>query len=95
MTKTAWLALLLLLPLPVAAQTADPAPPATAAPAPAAPPTGAMLHHQPDQSEVMQREEERYGNLTVKRVQTQEQIEVDKLYDEVMRRSAPPNTSHP
>ena len=89
MTKTAWLALLLLLPLPVAAQTADPAP------APAAPPVGAMLHHQPDQSEVMQREDKQYGDLTVKRVQTPEQIEVDKLYDEVMRRSAPANTSRP
>lgn len=87
MIKTAWLALLLLLPLPVAAQTADPAP--------AAPPVGAMLHHQPDQSEVMQREDKNYGDLTVKRVQTPEQIEVDKLYGEVMRRSAPSNTSPP
>lgn len=87
MIKTAWLALLLLLPLPVAAQTADPAP--------ATPPVGAMLHHQPDQSEVMQREDKNYGDLTVKRVQTPEQIEVDKLYGEVMRRSAPSNTSPP
>lgn len=86
MIKTARLALLLLLPLPVAAQTTDPAP--------TAPPVGAMLHHQPDQPEVMQREDQHYGDLTVKRVQTPEQVEVDKLYDEVMRRSAlPPGTA--
>lgn len=92
MIKTAWLALLLLLLLPVAAQTADPAPPAAAT---AAPPVGAMLHRQPDQPEVMQRQDEHYGNLTVKRVQTPEQVEVDKLYDEVMRRSAPPPGTAP
>lgn len=49
-----------------------------------------MRHQQPTQSNVTQREEERFGGKNVQQEQSREQKEVQQLYDEAMRRSKPP-----
>jgi hypothetical protein len=60
------------------------------APAPAASlPLDAYLHHQPTEPDVIERERQRYGAATVGQENRREQSEIDQLYDEVIRRSAP------
>ena len=60
------------------------------APAPASSlPLDAYLHHQPTKPEVIERERQRYGAATVQQEDRREQSELDQLYDEVIRRSAP------
>ena len=49
----------------------------------------AMRHHQPTNARVLEREDERYGRQKVIEQQRQEKSEVDQLYDDVMRLSAP------
>ncbi len=49
----------------------------------------AMRHHQPTNEDVLQREAERYGRQQVEEQQRREKSEVDQLYDDVMRFSAP------
>jgi hypothetical protein len=49
----------------------------------------AMRHHQPTNERVLEREDERYGRQKVTEQQRQEKLEVDQLYDDVMRLSAP------
>ena len=89
--KSIWLAILLLAPLPVAAQSVTQTPlstlPETAAPSDL--PVAAMRHEQPKPSDVHERELERFGIENVQHEQTAEQAEVDQIYQEVMRRSAP------
>jgi len=50
----------------------------------------AMQHHQPTNENVIKHEDELYGKQAVEKQQRQENSDVDKLYDEVMRLSAPP-----
>jgi primosomal protein N'' len=91
--KSAWLAILLLTPLPALAQTVTQTPlstlPETAAPSDL--PVAAMRHEQPKEADVHEREVERFGPAEVQHEQTAEQAEVDQIYQEVMRRSAPPS----
>ncbi len=49
----------------------------------------AMRHHQPTNEYVLQREAERNGRQQVEEQQHREKSEVDQLYDDVMRFSAP------
>jgi hypothetical protein len=49
----------------------------------------AMRHHQPTNKDVLQLEDERYGRQKVEEQQRREKSEVDQLYDDVMRLSAP------
>jgi hypothetical protein len=49
----------------------------------------AMTHHQPTNESVLKREAERYGRQKVEEQQRREKSEVDRLYDDVMRFSAP------
>jgi hypothetical protein len=49
----------------------------------------AMRHHQPTNENVIKHEDELYGKETVEKQQRLENSDVDKLYDEVMRLSAP------
>jgi len=49
----------------------------------------AMRHHQPTNEGVLEREDERYGRQKVEEQQRREKSEVDQLYDDVMRLSAP------
>ena len=49
----------------------------------------AMQHHQPTNEDVLQREAERYGRQQVEEQQRREKSEVDQIYDDVMRFSAP------
>ena len=86
MTRIAFFGLALLLsPAAWAETTGQP-------PVPAAPtsqlPLAAMRHQQPRAAEVNQREAERFGQSDVQR-QRRQRAEVDQLYDEIMRRSAP------
>jgi hypothetical protein len=85
------LAILLLAPLPVAAQSVTQTPlstlPETAAPSDL--PVAAMRHEQPKAADVNEREVERFGIENVQHEHTAEQAEVDQIYQEVMRRSAP------
>jgi hypothetical protein len=50
----------------------------------------ALLHHQPRRSDIQQREIRRYGPQTVEQERQRRQADVDQLYEDVMRRSAPP-----
>lgn len=85
------LALLSLVMAPGLALAADPAAgSAPPLPGPSALPLAAMRHEPPDQQVVTQREDQRFGVPVVKREQTKEQQEVDQIYRDVMRRSAPP-----
>lgn len=86
MTRIAFFGLALLLSPAAWAETTGqpPAPPAPASQLPLA----AMRHQQPRAAEVNQREAERFGQSEVQR-QRRQRAEVDQLYDEIMRRSAP------
>ena len=66
-------------------------------PAPAMPESlDAMRHHQPTNESVLKREAERYGQQKVEEQQRREKSEVDRIYDDVMRFSAPvPNAPPP
>ncbi|MGO8918731.1 MAG: hypothetical protein ACLQJR_22760 [Stellaceae bacterium] len=66
-----------------------PAPGAPAAALDSKLPLAAMRHQQPRQADVEQRETERFGPKE-QEVEKQQRSEMDKLYDDVMRRSAPP-----
>jgi hypothetical protein len=54
----------------------------------------AMRHHQPTDEQVQKLEEERYGRQRAEEQQRREKAEVNQLYDDAMRLSAPA-TSHP
>jgi hypothetical protein len=49
----------------------------------------ALQHHQPVDNEVLQREINRYGVRSVEQQQKREDGEIDELYGDIMRRSAP------
>jgi hypothetical protein len=49
---------------------------------------GALQHHQPVDTEVLQREIERYGARSVEQVRKREDAEIGELYGDIMRRSA-------
>ncbi len=88
MTRIALWGLALLLPSAVAlAQTSD-QPPAPTAPTTQLP-LAAMRHQQPRAAEVEQREAERYGPQQAQQRQRRQRTEVDQLYQDIMRRSAP------
>jgi len=85
MIRIALLALAVLLVSPARAQSPSPLP--DEAGVRARPSLDALRHHQPRQAAVEQRERERFGrDETQKRGR---QSEVDRLYDEVLKRSAP------
>lgn len=52
-------------------------------------PIGAMRHEQPTQSDVMTRENQRYGSKKVMQQQSEEQKEVDDLYKQLMNEPIP------
>jgi hypothetical protein len=81
-------ALLFLFPLLAAAETAN-----HAAGAPPAAPISrdVLLHHQPSEAIVAQRLIRRYGRAEVERRQRETQSEIDRIYIDVMSRSALPN----
>jgi hypothetical protein len=82
-------ALFLLFPLLAAA---EPANHAAAAQVPAAPTSrDALLHHQPSEAMVAQGQIRRYGRAEVERRQRETQSEIDRIYIDVMSRSALPN----
>jgi hypothetical protein len=54
----------------------------------------AMRHHQPTDEQVQKLEEERYGRQKAEEQQRREKAEVNQLYDDAMRLSAPV-ASHP
>lgn len=91
MTRFALLASLVLCSAPALAQAQSQPQGAPQSPGEATPqlPLAAMRHQQPTQSDVTQREEERFGSKNVQQEQSREQKEVRQLYDEVMRRSEP------
>lgn len=80
MIRIALLALAVLLAPPALAQSPDDAG------ARAHPSRDALRHHQPRQAAVDRREKERFGRDDTR--QRGRQSEVDRLYDEVMQRSA-------
>ena len=95
MRPIALVGLALSLSLPALAETPDwtpPAPPAAPEAAPTAQlPLDAMRHHQPRAADVEQREIERFGRSgSSTQTQRQQRSEVDQLFEEIMRRSAPP-----
>ena len=49
----------------------------------------ALLHHQPSEATVTEREMQRYGRAEVERRQREAQAEVNRIYADVMSRSAP------
>ena len=53
----------------------------------------ALLHHQPDAAATDQRLIESYGRAQVERRQREAQSEIDRIYDDVMSRSAPTGSS--
>jgi hypothetical protein len=55
----------------------------------------ALQHHQPTNESVLKREVERYGQQKVEEQQRREQSEVDEIYDDVMRFSAPVASAPP
>jgi hypothetical protein len=82
-------ALLFLIPLVAAAEPADRG---SAAQAPAAPISrDALLHHQPSEATVTQRQIQRYGRAEVERRKRETQSEIDRIYIDVMNQSALPN----
>lgn len=81
-------ALLLLFPLLAAAETANHALERDAQ-APATPTSrDALLHHQPNEATVAQRQIQRYGRAEVERRGREAQSEIDLIYSDVMSRSA-------
>jgi Spy/CpxP family protein refolding chaperone len=86
MRAIAWLVLGLLLPATALAQTPDQR---AASPPPGQLPLGAMLHHQPTQAQVDARERARQGAKQAEQQQRRQRTEEDRLYQEIMRRSAP------
>lgn len=95
MRPIAFVGLALSLSLPALAETPDRTPPALPAAPEAAPatqlPLDAMRHHQPRADDVERREIERFGRSgSSTETQRRQRSEIDELYDEVMRRSAPP-----
>ncbi len=90
MRPTAFLAALWLAAFPAFGQTAGqtPVPETTAPPAEPKLPLAAMRHQQPRREEVEQLEQERLGPKA-QQIQKQQGSEVDRLYEDVMRRSAP------
>ena len=87
MTRIALFGFALLLSPAALAQTAGPPPPSPTAP-PGELPLAAMRHQQPRAAAVNQREEQRFGQGEAQRQQRQ-RAEVDQLYQDIMRRSAP------
>lgn len=92
MTRSILIAVLLMLPLPTLAQTPAQPPPMLAPEAGApsqVPPQqlDAMRHYQPSQQEVEQLE--RQSGSAASAQQRAQGKELDRLYDELMRRSAP------
>ncbi len=83
----------LMMVLANAAMAQDAAQPDSNAPPPAAqppgPPVDAMLHHQPSQKDVVDREIARNGAKTVEKEQSQEQRDVDALYKQLMSEPIP------
>jgi hypothetical protein len=49
----------------------------------------ALLHHQLSEAAVAEREMQRYGRAEVERRQREAQTEIDRIYADVMSRSAP------
>lgn len=89
------IALFASLLVPVADTMPDPGPPAPAA-AEVGPgrsdgplPLDAMRHHQPTAADVQQRERQLGGEATPWRRQDTDQREIDDIYQDVMRWSAP------
>jgi hypothetical protein len=76
-------ALLFLFPLLAAAETANYAPAAPTS-------RDALLHHQPNEATVAQRQIQRYGRAEAERRQREMQSEIDRIYIDVMNRSALP-----
>ena len=81
MLRIALLGLALLLPLPALAQSPDDSG------VRARPSRDALRHHQPRQATVNQREKERFWRDETQ--QRDRQSEVDRLYDEILKHSAP------
>jgi Skp family chaperone for outer membrane proteins len=83
---------LALLPLSAAlAQTVSepPAAPGTQQTAPAPADLDATRHHQPTRAEVTERLKERQGSAAVDQQNQREQADVDQLYRQLMRDTAP------
>lgn len=88
------IALFASLLVPIADTMPDPGPPASAAEVGPGPsdgrlPLDAMRHHQPTAADVQQRERELGGDATPRHRQDSDQREIDDIYQDVMRRSAP------
>ena len=82
-------ALAWLLPLPGLVQAPDQGPPpAAASPSDSKLPLAAMRHQQPRRSDVDQLEQDRFGSRADD-LRKKQGTQVDKLYEDVMRRSAP------
>ncbi len=76
--------------LPALAASPDQTAPAAAAPGvPLQERLGAMRHHQPSRAEVTGREDQAFGRQEVQDIQHQQNGDVDQLYTEIMRMSAP------
>lgn len=86
MRPTALVALAALLALPALAQAPEPGP---ASSSDSKLPLAAMRHQQPRRDEVDKLEQQRFGAKAQQIQQQQQGAEVDKLYQDVMRRSAP------
>jgi hypothetical protein len=97
--KSAILTLCLLLAPAALAQTppvpTPTPPPAPANATPAVPPQEieATRHHQPTQADVNALEAQRLGKGQLQQ-QSHDQADVDKLYDQLMRETAPKNGAH-
>jgi len=90
MIKIAWLPLLL-LPLPALGQTDQAQQSTPPAPVSTIPPSrSVLLHHQPTEGVVIERETQEFGAAEAHRIHTKEQDEIDEIYSEVMRRSTQP-----
>jgi hypothetical protein len=85
-------ALVVAAALAAPAIAADEPPTGSAAPAAAPPLAELPAHRQPTRGGIRQREAER-GDRPAARRQNAEQQEIDRLYQDVMRRSAPPPTA--
>jgi hypothetical protein len=93
MRRVALLGLVLLLSVPAIAETTKQVPGSGAFSSGTSQsklPIDAMLHHQPRRSDVQQRELQRYRSQSVEEERQHRQSELDQLYEDVMRRSAPP-----
>jgi hypothetical protein len=96
MRPTAFIAAFWLAALPAFGQTAgqSPVPETTAPPAEPNLPLAAMRHQQPRRDEVEKLEQERLG-AKAQQIQQQQGPAVDRLYEDVMRRSAPGASGQP